>query len=110
MADLLASRFQDIKPFPHTGVDFAGPFSVTTSKHQGIKTQKVYLCLLVFLSVKAIHLELASELSSECIMNCFKRFLARRGPVLKMFNDRGVNFVGVKHELDNIYNWSFNPP
>ena len=127
MADLPAARFQEVKPFLHTGVDFAGPFSVTISKHRGVKTQKAYLCLFVCMSVKALHLELASELSSECFLNCFKRFLARRGPVIKMFSDRGTNFVGAKHELDSIHewfssqrlheeltaqkiHWSFNPP
>lgn len=127
MADLPADRFHEVKPFLYTGVDFAGPFLITISKHRGVKSQKAYLCLFICMSVKAVHLELASYLSTECFLDCFKRFLARRGPVVKMFSDCGRNFIGAKHELDAISDvlkanefvdhlsfkgieWSFNPP
>lgn len=131
MADLPKIRIAEAKPFLHTGVDYGGPFHVTISKRRGVKTQKTYICLFVCLVTKALHLELATSLSTEAFINCFKRFLARRGSCTVLYSDCGTNFVGAKAELDEIFrfiksqeyettliselasrgiDWRFNPP
>ena len=78
MGPLPEERITPSKPFTHTGIDFAGPFQVrmkSTSKN----TDKVYLALLVCLATKAIHLEVASDLSTTAYIAVLKRFVARRG-------------------------------
>nr|CAI5859790.1 unnamed protein product [Callosobruchus analis] len=92
-----------VKPFLHTGTDFAGPLKVTPTRGRGIRTQKAYICLFVCLTTKAVHIELASDLSTPCFLSALKRFLCRRGPVAHLYCDNGTNFVGAKRYLDEIH-------
>ncbi|KAA5551088.1 transposase family protein, partial [Pseudomonas aeruginosa] len=62
-----------------------------------------YICLFVCLTTKAIHIELASDLSTDSFLAAFKRFISRRGPVSFMYSDNGTNFVGAKAQLDEMY-------
>lgn len=131
MSDLPECRVEQSKAFSHTGVDFAGPFNVTFSRKRGVRSQKAYLCLFICLVTKAVHLELASSLSSASFLDAFKRFLSRRGPCQCIYSDNGTNFVASKaylselntflrseeyfktftHELtNNRIAWKLNPP
>lgn len=131
MGELPAARVVGIKPFLNTACDFLGPITITISGKRGQKSQKAYICLFICLSTKALHLEVASDLSTPVFMNALKRFLARRGPVKSILSDNGTNFVGAKNKLDEIYKllesddyktqfsneladnriqWIFNPP
>uniref|UniRef100_A0A8D8SBS8 Integrase catalytic domain-containing protein n=1 Tax=Cacopsylla melanoneura TaxID=428564 RepID=A0A8D8SBS8_9HEMI len=120
MGNLPEYRVQPaVKAFIHTGLDMAGPFHITLSKHRGVKSQKAYLCLFICMCTKALHLELVSEMTTESFMAAFKRFISRRGPVLYMYSDNGSNFVGAKNKLDEDFRlgliqqqiiWKFSPP
>lgn len=122
MGNLPSFRVSQAKPFSVVGVDYGGPFMVTMGKSRGIKAQKAYLCLFVCASTKAIHLELASDLSSDAFLACLRRLIARRGRCIKIFSDQGTNFVGASNELEKMskfmqhssaeekIEWSFNPP
>lgn len=103
MADLPACRVQEAKAFCHTGVDYAGPLHIVPYRRRGVRSQKSYLCLFICLVTKAVHIELASDLSTEAFMNALKRFISRRGPVAVMYSDRGTNFIGAKSYLDSVY-------
>lgn len=94
-----------VKAFVHTGMDMAGPFHITMSRHRGIKSQKAYVCLFICLSTKALYLDLCSDLSTMTFISALKRFLARRGPVLHLYSDNGTNFVGAKNHLDEVYSF-----
>lgn len=119
MGDLPHVRVNQVKPFQCVGVDYAGPYLITLSRNRGVKSQKAYLCLFICLAVKAVHLELVSDLTTEAFLAALRRFIARRGRCSKIVSDRGTNFVGAKRELaqlmqaasetENIV-WSFNPP
>ncbi|KAG5891863.1 hypothetical protein JTB14_015882 [Gonioctena quinquepunctata] len=61
------------------------------------------------MSVKAIHLELVSSLSTNHFLQGFKRFISRRGPVCALYSDRGTNFVGSKSVLADINNFVNSP-
>lgn len=119
MADLPKYRVSEVKPFLHTGVDYAGPFTITFGRRRGGKTQKAYLCLFICLAIKALHLELVSDLSSEAFIAAFRRFVARRGQCLHLYSDNGTNFVGANRQLIELskkaagalaLQWHFNPP
>ncbi|XP_064215763.1 uncharacterized protein LOC103314804 [Tribolium castaneum] len=131
MADLPAPRITEAKPFLHSGVDYAGPFYITLTRRRGVKSQKAYLCLFICLVTKALHLEVASDLSTATFINAFKRFLSRRGPCSVLYSDCGTNFIGAKTALDDLSKfvtsqeyhssiddelikrnvvWKFNPP
>uniref|UniRef100_A0A8D8SN73 Integrase catalytic domain-containing protein n=1 Tax=Cacopsylla melanoneura TaxID=428564 RepID=A0A8D8SN73_9HEMI len=103
MGDLPRCRVEEVKPWVNTGVDHAGPFTITLSKHRGNKTSKAYLCLFVCLTTTAIHLEVTSDLSKEAFLNALKRFLSRRGPISTLFSDNGGAFVASKNHLNELY-------
>ncbi|KAJ8909886.1 hypothetical protein NQ315_008909 [Exocentrus adspersus] len=103
MADLPKARVTEAKAFLESGVDFAGPLYITLGRRRGIRSQKAYICLFRCLATKAIHIELAFDLTTATFINCFKRFLARRGPCSVVYSDCGTNFIGARTELKDIY-------
>jgi transposase InsO family protein len=96
MGQLPIERFaHNEKPFTNTGVDFFGPFLVTV----GRRTEKRYGVLFTCLTIRAVHLEVAHDLTtSSCIM-AIRRMVSRRGTVRKMFSDNGTNLRGADREL-----------
>ena len=58
--------------------------------------------MFVSLSVKAAHLELVSDLTSEAFIATFRRFIARRGKPALIWSDNGSNFVGAQKDLDEL--------
>ncbi|XP_060802442.1 uncharacterized protein LOC132902227 [Amyelois transitella] len=105
MANLPAFRVQETEAFVHTGVDYAGPINITICRRRGQRSQKAYICLFICLVTKAVHIELASDLSSITFLSAFKRFISRRGPVSHLYSDNGTNFVGAKSHLNELYNF-----
>lgn len=104
MSDLPKERvLKPAKAFLNIALDYMGPFHVSISRRRGQKTQKAYICIFVCLSSKALHLEVASDLSTPTFLLAFKRFLARRGPCQSVLSDHGTNFVGAKNALDELY-------
>lgn len=103
MASLIPARVQEAKPFAHTGVDYAGPISITLTRRRGTRSQKAYIVLFSCLTTRSTHLEIASDLSTETFLDAFKRFLARRGPVSSMYSDNAGNFICAKRQLDELH-------
>jgi len=55
---------------------------------------KVYLALFVCMSMKVVHLEIVSALSSDSFLLTLDRFVARQGLPVSIHSDCGTNFVG----------------
>ncbi|XP_043220311.1 uncharacterized protein LOC122389655 [Amphibalanus amphitrite] len=125
MADLPIDRVQALQPpFTSTGVDCFGPFFVKRGRGQ----EKRYGIIFTCLAIRAVHLEMADNLSTDSFICALKRFISRRGNVQVIRSDNGTNFVGTNNELkrewrklhssDAIYNtlakrgieWIFNTP
>ena len=124
MADLPPSRLQiDTHPFAYCGVDYFGPLLVKQRRSQ----VKRYGCLFICLTSRAIHIEVAMDLTTDAFINALRRFLSRRGPVLHFFSDNGTNFVSAEktlrealrqwnqHQIEDFLlqkeiQWTFNPP
>ncbi|XP_063823947.1 uncharacterized protein LOC135073722 isoform X3 [Ostrinia nubilalis] len=49
--------------------------------------------------VKAVHLELVTDLTTEAYMAALNRFVARRGKPQSITSDNGTNFVGASNDL-----------
>lgn len=99
MGDLPSVRVKPARAFLNSGVDFAGPIQILTTKGRGARTSKAYIAIFVCLATKAIHLELVSDLSSAAFISAFKRFCARRGRCTNIWSDQGRNFVAANKEL-----------
>jgi len=124
MAVLPESRLRSYEPvFSATEVDYFGPFLVT----RGRSLEKRYGCLFSCLTTRAVHLEVAIDLSADSFIQVFRRFLARRGQPREIISDNGTNFVGTEKilrcelnqlnssQLDSFFSqegitWRFNPP
>ncbi|XP_055615123.1 uncharacterized protein LOC129761429 [Toxorhynchites rutilus septentrionalis] len=103
MGDLPSYRVQPSPAFFHTGVDYAGPFSIKSlTQARKPMITKGYVCLFVCLSTRAIHLELVSSLTTDAFIATLRRFTGRRGPVSKIFSDNATNFVGAEAELERL--------
>ncbi|KYN00594.1 hypothetical protein ALC62_08632, partial [Cyphomyrmex costatus] len=74
-------------------------YGVASAPYLRNKSGKVYLCLIVCMATKAIHLELVSDLSTEGFLNALKRFISRRGKCDSILSDNGRNFVGASQFL-----------
>ncbi|XP_041972782.1 uncharacterized protein LOC121728634 isoform X5 [Aricia agestis] len=57
-------------------------------------------------AVKAVHLELVSDLTTEAYMAALNRFVARRGKPRSITSDNGTNFVGACNEIYKFINSS----
>lgn len=102
MGNLPKTRVEPNRPFLHTGVDYAGPINIKTSSLRTTKAIKSYICVFVDFSVRAIHLELAVDLTTEGFLNALKRFVARRGKPLTISSDNGSNFVGANNQFQEL--------
>ncbi|XP_043862794.1 uncharacterized protein LOC120457848 isoform X2 [Drosophila santomea] len=81
-------------PFKYTGLDYFGPLLVTVSRHK----EKRWVALFTCLTTRAIHLELAHDLSTDSCIIAIRNFVCRRGPVYRLRSDNGKNFVGADRE------------
>ena len=103
MGQLPPCRANLAPPFTATGADFAGPFILRKGHTRKPVWVKGYVCLFVCLTTKAIHLELVMDLSTEAFISALKRFISRRGVPATLITDNGTNFVGARHELEDLY-------
>ena len=131
MADLPEFRVKESPAFSHTGVDFFGPIIIKEKKECNRVLLKIYGCVFVCMASKAVHIELATDLSSDGFLAALRRFVSRRGTPEHIYSDNGTNFVGANKELRGIYQlfdtpefkksirnftlskqivWHFNPP
>ena len=125
MAPLPPARVTAYKPVFHsTGIDYLGPLYVTVKR----STEKRWVCLFTCLSTRAIHLELATDLSAPAFLNAFSIFESLRGRPSYVYSDNGTNLVAGERELregleslmqdprfvqeliEKGVSWRFNPP
>lgn len=93
MADLPDSHTRQVsKAFTHTGCDYASRIAYTPVRLRGDRSQKAYICWLTCLTTRAIHLEVATDLSTPSFLAAMKYFLCRRGPIQFMYSHNGTNF------------------
>ncbi|CAB0018064.1 unnamed protein product [Nesidiocoris tenuis] len=99
MGQLPQDRVCPSSPFNVVGVDYAGPFIVKSSRLRNSKHIRAYLCIFICFTSKAIHIEVACDLSTQAFLSCYRNFCARRGNPAEVYSDRGTNFVGASNEL-----------
>ena len=103
MGDLPKERVKiGEKPFSNTGVDYFGPYLV--KKNRETRSTKAltkrYGVIFTCLTTRAIHIELAGDLSTDSFLLALRRFISRRGYVKVIRSDNGTNSVGANNELN----------
>jgi hypothetical protein len=102
MGNLPSYRVTPSSPFTHTGLDYCGPFSTKTKFQRKGPIYKSYVAIFVCMATKALHLEVVSDLSTECFLFALKRFIFRRGKPAKIYCDNQTTFVGAKNQLNEV--------
>lgn len=83
------------RPFTHTGLDFFGPYHVAV----GRRREKRWVALFTCLVTRAVHLEVAADLSTDAVLLCLRNLCHLRGTPAVIRCDNGTNFVGARNEL-----------
>lgn len=100
----ISHRYEYVKQFlsPTQELIFVGHFILKRKNfaiaHE-LRSTYVFICM----SIKAVHLEIVSDLSSSGFLAALRRFAARRGVQAHIYSDNGTNFVGVNNQLKELY-------
>lgn len=106
MGDLPKSRVQSVRPFSNVGIDYAGPLAIKEGKRRNARASKCYLAIFVCMAVKAVHVEVVSDLSTPAFIAALQRFVSRRGVPMNIYSDCGTNFQGA----DNVLRFHLQDP
>ncbi|XP_067205397.1 uncharacterized protein [Linepithema humile] len=103
MSSLPASRVTVSRPFSHCGLDYAGPMILREGKKRNARNHKAYVAIFVCFAVKAVHIELVSDFTSDVFIAALRRFISRRGKPSHIYSDNGTTFVGAKNQLNEFF-------
>ena len=105
MGDLPQDRMETTPPFAHAGIDCFGPIYIK----EGRKELKKHGLVLTCLCLRAIHLEMLDNMTSDAFVNALKAFIAIRGNVHLLRCDQGTNVVGARRE-NSLKQWCQTDP
>ncbi|XP_062704820.1 uncharacterized protein LOC109430144 [Aedes albopictus] len=123
MASLPVQRLTPYqRPFTFVGIDYLGPVQVSV----GRRIEKRWIVLFTCLVVRAVHLEVAHNLTAQSCAMAIRRFNTRWGPAAEYFSDNGTNLKAASKEFTQQVQeigyecadqfssarskWHFNPP
>ena len=95
MSDLPIDRLEPGPPFTHSGVDLFGPFYIKAGRSQKKRWGVLFTCL----ASRAVHIEVAPDMTTNSFINAYRRFVSRRGQIRTLRSDCGTNIIGAKNEL-----------
>ena len=110
MGQLPAACVTPSLPFSTTGIDYAGPFLMNKGHTRKAVIVKVYLCVFTCFSIKAVHLEIVSNGTTEAFLASLNCFVSRRGLPHDTYSDNGSNFGGAKYDLTSTSSCSETTP
>ena len=95
MAPLPEDRVSRSYPFQTSGVDFTGPIYV----RNGNNVEKSYITLFTCASVRAVHLELVENQTTEAFLRAFRRMISRRGMITTFYSDNSETLKAGSREM-----------
>lgn len=96
MGDLPPARMaHHQRPFSFCGMDLYGPMEVTVLRRR----EKRYGVLFTCLTMRAVHIEIVTRLTTDALIMALRRMAARRGWPQQIFSDNGTNLKGADNEL-----------
>ena len=98
MSSLPIERLKPCPAFTHVGIDYFGRFNIKGEVQKRV-AGKCFGVLLACMTSRAIHLDIASNYSTDEFLHVLRRFASFRGWPRKIFSDRGTQLVGASNEL-----------
>jgi len=92
---MLAERITASRPFQVTGIEFAGPLYFKGN----LPLRKCYIALFTCAIVRAVYLELCSDLTTDTFLLAFQRFIWLRGLPHTVCSDNARTFQDANREL-----------
>ncbi|XP_028161404.1 uncharacterized protein LOC114353554 [Ostrinia furnacalis] len=83
------------RPFTHTGIDYFGPMLIKIGRRHEKRWGVLYTCM----TVRAVYVDLVSDLTTSSAILSLRRFIARRGCPAVMYSDNATTFRGADKEL-----------
>ncbi|XP_064638288.1 uncharacterized protein LOC135494306 [Lineus longissimus] len=100
MADLPLERLQLFAPvYSTTGLDLFGPFLLKCGRN---KVTKAWGAIFTCATVRAIHLEIVENLSTQAFLHALRRFVSHHGWPSTIISDNGSSFVSTEKELKKL--------
>jgi len=90
-----ADRITASRPFQVTGIDFAGPLYFKGNP----PLRKCYIALFTCATMRAVHLELCSVLTTDTFLLAFQKFNGRHGLPHTVYSDNAQKFQAANREL-----------
>ncbi len=88
-----------VTPDSEVGVDYAGPVYMKRRFICKPTIVKTYIFVLISLSVKAVHWELVSDITTDAFIAARRRFVARSGKPYLIWSDHNTVFIGTTREI-----------
>jgi hypothetical protein len=85
-------QLQSIKPFTNVSLDFAGPYPITVKR----PTHRAYIMVATCMQIKAVHLEMTLDLTTDSVLQALSRTASCRGDIQMLHSDNGPSFVRAK--------------
>ncbi|XP_033118408.1 uncharacterized protein K02A2.6-like, partial [Anneissia japonica] len=114
MATVPIHRLKPSPPWAYIGIDLFGPF-VVRGEVQKRTRGKAYGVIINCLVTRAIHLDIASDYSTEAFLQVFRRFVSVRGYPKKVYTDCGTQLSAADKALKGFrgeqgVKWKFTTP
>ncbi|XP_064085400.1 uncharacterized protein LOC135200724 [Macrobrachium nipponense] len=88
------------RPFENVGVDYSGPIVIT--KTEDNEPRKVYICLFTCTATRAVHLDVALDMTAESFLLIFRRFCGTWSVPKQIISDNGTNFKATAKFLEEL--------
>ena len=88
-------KLSESAPFTYTGLDYLGPFYVKENL-----SKRVWICFFTCVAVKAVHLEVADDMTAKQFLMALRRFISRRGTPKEITLDNAPQFKLMKTTID----------
>ena len=86
-------------PFTNCGVDYFGPFYVSTRR----SSEKRWCFLFTCMTTRAVHIEIVSYMDTSPCVREMERFIARRGTPSVIWSNNRTNFCGSREKTLELY-------
>ncbi|XP_076751519.1 uncharacterized protein LOC143423820 [Xylocopa sonorina] len=115
MGNLPKERITQSRLFINVGINYCGPFFIKERQYHNYRRKKNYVVVFVCLAVKAVHLEIVHDLTSEAFIAALQIFIARRGLRINLYPDNISNKQEHHKEVTSFLsnqsiNWHFIAP